>query len=103
MNTDSHPLRTLLLACACAGLALAQDELPSWVPVHPGDTWIYQNESRGGSRWRTEETIVNLHGVSEGTIVVRRIRVLSGKASVAAPKERAWLIHGDCLYDLDPG
>jgi len=101
-------LRTLLLACACAGLAFAQDELRFWAPTHPGDTWIYQRESGGGSnptieRWRTEETVVRSAVVAEGTIVVRRIRILSGKPPVAQAKEQAWLIHGDCLYDLDPG
>jgi hypothetical protein len=100
-------LRTLLLACGCAGPAFAQDELPFWVPTHPGDTWIYQHESRGGTpnskveRWRTEEAVVRSASVAEGTIVVRQIRILSGKPSVAQPKQQAWLIHGDCLYDLD--
>ena len=41
--------------------------------------------------------------VPEGMIVVRRIRVLDGKPSVVPPKEQAWLLHGDCLYDLDSG
>ena len=34
---------------------------------------------------------------------MRRIRVIDGKPSVPTPKEQAWLIHGDCLYDLEPG
>ncbi len=78
------------------------------MPTLPGNTWIYQHESRSGAnakleRWMTEETLTKLMTVPEGILVVRRIRVLDGKPSVAPPKEQAWLLHGDCLYDLAPG
>lgn len=93
----------VLVACICCVQAFAQDELRSWIPTHPGDTWIYQNESIPQvDRWRTEETVVKLITVPEGTIVVRLINVLDGKPPVAQPKDQAWLIHGDCLYDLAP-
>jgi hypothetical protein len=81
--------------------AFDQDELRSWLPTRVGDTWVYQNESSPKmDRWRTEERVVRLIVVSEGTIVVRRVRVLDGNPPVAEPKEQAWLMHGDCLYDL---
>lgn len=102
----------LVLTWICSGEAFAQDELRSWIPTRVGDTWIYQNESRDGAtggvanpkvdRWRTEETVVKLITVPEGTVVVRRMSILDGKPSVAQPEEQAWLIHGDCLYDLAP-
>jgi hypothetical protein len=98
----------VLLACICCGHAFSQqafgqDELRFWVPTHVGDTRVYQNESNPKmDRWRTEETVTRLIGLAEGTIVVRRIRVIDGKPSVTEPKEKAWLIHGDCLYDLAP-
>src|SRR5580700_3392685 len=93
----------VLLGCICCGQACAQDELRSWVPTHVGDTWIYQNESSPqAGRWKTEERAVRLIVVSEGTIVVRRIRVIDGKPSVTEPTQKAWLMHGDCLYDLTP-
>ncbi len=72
------------------------------MPIYPGNTWIYQNEARA-ERWKTEETVTKLMTVPEGMIVVRRIRVIKGKPSVAPPKEQAWLLHGDCLYDLTAG
>ena len=101
------------LACLCGGRVFAQDELRSWVPANPGDTWIYQSEFRDGAtggiahpkitRSRVEETVVRSTTVPEGTIVVRRLRTLNGKASAGESRERAWLIHGDCLYDLERG
>jgi len=102
-----HALGKLILVLACSaffqtGPAFAQDEVASWVPTLWGNTWIYQHEAKA-ERWRTEETITKVIPVLEGTIVVRRIRVIKGKPSVAPPKEQAWLLHGDGLYDLDPG
>jgi hypothetical protein len=101
------------LACLCAARLFAQDELRSWVPANPGDTWIYQSEFRDGTtggiahpkitRSRVEETVVRSTTVPEGTIVVRRLRTLNGKPSAGESRERAWLIHGDCLYDLERG
>ncbi len=84
---------------ACASAAFAQDELKSWVSTNWGDTRIYQHQS-GSRRWKTEETIEKPLTVPEGTIVIRRIRTFDGKPPNSEPKERAWLIHGDCLYDL---
>jgi len=86
---------------ACASAAFAQDELKSWVSTNWGDTRIYQHES-GNKRWKTEETIEKPVTVPEGTIVIRRIRTFDGKPLNPEPKERAWLIRGDCLYELTP-
>jgi hypothetical protein len=103
MTRANRVLPALLLVWS-GSQAFAQDELRSWVPTHPGDTWIYQHESSPKvDRWRTEETVARSIAVPEGTIVVRRIRIVAGKPSVAEPKEKAWLIHGDCIYDLAPG
>ncbi len=90
----------VLLACASA--AFSQDELKSWIPTNWGDTRIYQHES-GRERWKTEETVEKPVTVPEGIIVIRGIRTFDGKPSSPRPKKEAWLIHGDCLYDLTAG
>jgi hypothetical protein len=102
-----------LLACICGSRLYAQSEVLSWIPTHPGDAWIYESELRDGTtggiahpkitRARVEETVVRSTTVPEGKIVVRRLRTLNGKPSAAQERERAWLIHGDCLYDLERG
>lgn len=94
-------LRTATLV-VWAVAAFGQEELKSWVPTNWGDTRIYQHES-GKERWKTEETIEKPISVPEGTIVIRGIRTFDGKPPSPEAKKEAWLIHGDCLYDLTPG
>jgi len=56
-----------------------------------GDRWIYENESldatNGGTvehphveRWRTEETIERSLTMAEGSLIIRRIGTVAGKA-----------------------
>ncbi|MGK4277500.1 hypothetical protein, partial [Escherichia coli] len=63
----------------------AQDAVLSWYPLQPGDTWVYQKESRDGDmahpsveRWTTEETIVRTVAVPEvgGSLITKRTSVL---------------------------
>jgi hypothetical protein len=99
---------------------VAEDVMPSWYPLQPGDTWIYQNESRDGNmahpsveRWTTEETIVSARALPEpaGTLVTKRTRVLDhivppgfmpqNDSTKRVLSESHLLIHQSCLYVLD--
>jgi len=88
--------------------SLCPNAVAEWFPLHVGDTWIYQHETRdqGGDRdhleietWKTEETIVGSWVVAEGTVFGRHVRITEG----APVRQRvnphaAYLIRGDCLY-----
>ena len=91
--------------------ASAQSAVVSWFPIHIGDRWIYEHETRddngGGTahleihRWRTEETTVGSWPSPEGMLVARRVRVIEGSPPpdwIDPERERAYLIRGDCLY-----
>lgn len=107
---------------------VAQDVVPSWYPAHVGDTWVYQHESRDGTRpwtspggiadpqierWKTEETILGLVPILQGTFLTKRTRVLDHEISAGCNPcnddgwkrdilaESHYLIHQDCLYALD--
>jgi hypothetical protein len=98
----------------------AEDVTLSWYPLQPGDTWIYQKESRDGNmahpgveRWTTEESIVNTRALPElaGTLVTKRTRVLEhivptgfipqNDSTKRELPESHLLIHRNCIYVLD--
>ena len=74
--------------------------IPAWLPLRPGDKWIYDHETRDATgipkkveinRWKTEETIVGSWTVPEGTLVGRQVRVgerLIGVALVLPRRRR---------------
>jgi len=62
---------------------VGQNVASSWYPLQPGDTWVYQKDSREGSmahpsveRWTTEETIISAVTVPDvpATLVTTPIR-----------------------------
>jgi hypothetical protein len=93
----------------------AQPPVGDWFPVHAGDKWIYEHETRddtGGGKahldihtWTTEETTTGSWTVPEGTLIGRKVQITEG----SPPKEwrvdavdpnPVYLIRGDCLYKL---
>ena len=102
----------LALAFMSCGQLFAQNGVADWFPIHVGDKWIYDHETRDDTgegparvevhRWKTEETIVGLWPVPEGTLVGRQVQVVDGALPVGyrVNPNPAFLIHGDCLYRL---
>jgi hypothetical protein len=105
------------LVTVCWTFVVAQNVASLSYPMQPGDTWIYQNESRDGSmahpsieRWKTMETIVSAAPIPEGTLVVKRTKVLDhvmlngwlpeNDHTKHLRSESYLLIHQDCLYQL---
>jgi hypothetical protein len=87
----------------------AQDVVSSWYPIHVGDHWTYEHETRDGSqgggiinpeitRWRTEETIVSSVATPDGVLLVKHVQALNPNSGV---EERHYLVHQDCVYALD--
>ena len=98
----------------------AEDAALSWYPLQPGDTWVYEKESRSGDmahpiieRWTTEETVVRSVPVPEisGNLITKRTRVLDhtvppdfiplNDSTRREPAESHLLTHGNCVYVLD--
>jgi hypothetical protein len=105
-----HASRCLALALIASGPAFTQDTAADWFPVHVGDRWIYEHETRddtGGGpahleihRWRTDKIITGSWTVPEGTLVGARVRVVEGlpPAGRRVDPDPAYLIRGDYLY-----
>ena len=83
-----------------------------WFPLGVGNQWIYEHESREGSRehplvtrWQTVETVIGRLPISEGIVVLRRVQV-NGNATGGWLQTRYgesnYLIRKGCLYFLDP-
>ena len=104
----------LLIASVIAG---AQSVVAGWFPVHAGDRWTYEHESRddtGGAhpeirRWTTEEAIYGRWVVPQGTLIGMRVRLVAGAVPPGYrnyPEASAYLIRGNCIYtravDWDP-
>jgi hypothetical protein len=51
-------------------------------------------------RWKAEETIIGSWTISEGTLVVKHVRVVGGSLPLGyrVDTQPAFLIRGDCLY-----
>jgi len=113
-------LAILMVGAIVSRISGAEDATLSWYPLQPGDSWVYQKESRYGDmahpsieRWTTEETIVQSAPVPEvsGTLVTKRTRVLEHTAppdfipqNDSTRREAAeshLLAHGNCVYVLD--
>jgi hypothetical protein len=101
---------SLAITFIASGQVFAQKTAADWFPIHVGDKWIYQHETRDDTgegrahldihRWKTEETILGSWTIPEGTLVGRLVRVMEGSPPTgrrvnASP---AYLIRGDCLY-----
>ena len=91
--------------------AFAQNAVMDWLPIHAGDKWTYQHETRDATgegpgrlevhRWQTEETIIGSWTVPEGVLVGRQVRIVDGSPQVrGVDPSPAFLIRGDCLYRL---
>jgi len=91
--------------------ALAQNPVEGWFPLHPGDRWTYEHETRDENgegpahleihRWTTEETIIGSWTVSQGTLIGKKVRVNEGAlppSYIAYPDEVAYLVRGNCVY-----
>ena len=100
------------LAFLSSGQAFAQNTVAGWFPIHAGDKWTYDHETRDDSgegpahleihHWKTEETIIGSWTIPEGTLVGRRVRVTEGSPAMGyrVDPDPAFLIRGDCLYRL---
>jgi hypothetical protein len=105
-----HASLCLALVFISSGPAFAQNAVADWFPLQIGARWIYQHETRdenGRGRahleihlWTTEETVVGLWPVPEGTVIERRVRVLDGspRSDYRVAPNPAYLIRADCLY-----
>jgi hypothetical protein len=110
-----YVLLYLALAFVWNGQAFAQDGVADWFPVHVGDKWIYDHETRDDTgqgpaaleihRWKTEETIIGSWTIPEGILVGRHVRVTEGspRRGYRVDLDPAYLIQGDCLYRLGTG
>ncbi len=100
----------LALAFISTARAGAQNAVAHWFPVHAGDNWTYEHETRDDAgqgrehpivhRWKTEETIAGSWTVPEGTLVEKRVRIVEGSPPPGYPLDArpAFLIRGECLY-----
>jgi hypothetical protein len=96
----------LFIALALITSAPAQ----SWYPLHTGDRWIYQYDTRddiGEGRghldvhsWKTEETITGSWNTPEGLLVAKHVRVIEGapRRGWRVDPAPAYLLRGECLY-----
>ncbi len=108
------------IVIASRTFGVAEDVMPSWYPVNPGDTWVYQKESLDGDmvhpiieRWTTEEAIVSAVKVPElaGALVTKKTKVLSDLLAPGYLRANDWakrelpeshlLIRRNCVYLLD--
>ena len=78
----------------------AADPVNVWLPIEPGNTWVYEKEFLDGrmdhprvQKWMTEETIVSV----SGDVAIKRVRVI-GEAAVRETTETKWLIRNNCVY-----
>ena len=110
-------LPLLLCTAFCAG---AQDVVPAWYSLQPGNSWVYAKEFLYGrmdrpsvERWTTEETVVSVTPAPafNATLVTKRVKVLDHSVPpdfIAANDstrrelpESHLLISGDCVYVID--
>jgi hypothetical protein len=104
------PALCLALVHISSGAVCAQNAVENWFPIHVGDQWIYEHETRDDTgegrahleihRWKTEETIIGSWIIPEGTLVGRQVRVVEGSPheGYRVRSDPAYLIRGDCLY-----
>jgi hypothetical protein len=105
----------LLLAVSSRVFAFGQGAVGDWLPLHAGDSWIYLHENFYGAvggiahpeitRWKTEETVSGLVSIPEGTLVLLREHLVGPAPSsphfeLRIGPDEAWLIQGDCLFQL---
>src|SRR5215510_5164455 len=93
-------MRGLLVGLMAVSTLGAADLVNLWLPMEPGNTWVYEKEFLDGPmdnpqvrKWTTEETIVNV----SGNVVTKRIRVI-GEAAVREKAETTWVIRDNCVY-----
>jgi hypothetical protein len=100
----------LALALISIRPAFAQQVVANWFPVHIGDRWIYQHETRDDTgrgqadleihHWKTEQTIVGSRAVPEGTLLELNVQVMDGSPNRGrrVDPSPAFLIRDNCLY-----
>ena len=103
-------MRCALLYLSLTLIPLAQAAVADWFPLHIGDTWEYDHETRDDSGhgpanpeihlWRTEETIIGRWTIPEGTLIGSHLRVIKGTQPSWWQLKPVVLIRGDCLYRL---
>ena len=82
-----------------------------WIPLNPGDTRVYQHETRdqtGGLHleihgWTTEETVIASWSIPEGVIVSVHSRLIGGALPPGyrldwADRDIPYFIRDNCLY-----
>jgi hypothetical protein len=88
-----------------------QEAVSDWLPMAVGNRWTYEHSSRDGNvrdprilRWQTEETIVGMRAMAEGTLVFRHIEVEGETPGswLSRYGESHFLLRNSCLYFLDP-
>lgn len=100
----------LAIFALCGTQAIAQNTVADWFPLHTGDKWTYEHDTRDDTgrgpgnlethRWITEETIAGSWAIPEGVLAERRIRVSEGSPppGYRVPPDQAYLIRDDCAY-----
>jgi hypothetical protein len=109
---SSHFRLIVLLVLLSPVISPAEDSLGAirdWLPMQPGDRWIYETEMLDGdkshpdvTRWEQADTIVAIQRISEGILVRRKVQLLN---NTAPPNRRPGseaniLIHNRCIYYL---
>src|SRR5580658_6881752 len=109
---SSHFRLIVLLVLSSPVISPAEDSLGAirdWLPMQPGDRWIYETEMLDGdkshpdvTRWEQADTIVAIQRISEGILVRRKVQLLN---NTAPPNRRPGseaniLIHNRCIYYL---
>ena len=101
---------SLTLFFTLSSQLFAQVAVADWFPLHPGDKWVYEHETRDEDgrgaahlrtqRWRTEETITNSWSIPEGTIFKRRTQVVEGTPGTGYREmlDQMYLVRGNRLY-----
>ncbi|MGD0962670.1 MAG: hypothetical protein ABSA57_02070 [Candidatus Acidiferrales bacterium] len=104
-------LLCLAIAFLLSSQAYSQDSVANWFPVHLGDKWIYEHETRDAGvngnlppleihRWQTEETVTGSSKIPQGTLVEIQVRIIQGSLPTGwrSYPHRAYLIRDNCLY-----
>jgi hypothetical protein len=98
------------LAFVTISPAWAQPVVAHWFPIHTGDRWIYQHETRDETglgaahleihHWKTEKTVAGSWNIPEGTLAGINVRLMEGAPPTgrAVDPNPAYLIRGDCAY-----
>jgi len=100
--------RLLITLCAFSVVAKAQEDPLLWFPLHVGNRWVYEHESKSGDRnlpdvdrWTTEQTISGWVTIPEGLVVLREVKQLPN-ASDQSTTVRAIAPNGQLRFVRQP-